>query len=157
MRNGIALAALAALVGVLGLMLWPGAACGCAGPATVAASACFSSVKRQALGIGQYAADSDGRFPLSESWMDRTAPYLPRGATFHEPALPKGMSGYAYDAALAHAREPASAERVPMVYDSTDARRNASDMATSLPRPGRHHGKDNVAYADGHAKAVRTP
>ena len=40
-----------------------------------------------------------------------------------------------------------------MVYESVKLVRNASDRFESLPNPGRHEGRSNVAYADGHAKA----
>jgi prepilin-type processing-associated H-X9-DG protein len=32
--------------------------------------------------------------------------------------------------------------------------KNAHDPLTSLPRPGRHGGRDNILYCDGHIEAV---
>jgi prepilin-type processing-associated H-X9-DG protein len=41
-----------------------------------------------------------------------------------------------------------------MQYDSTNLIRSASDAESSLPNPGRHAGRNNVSYADGHARSV---
>lgn len=42
-----------------------------------------------------------------------------------------------------------------MIYDSINYGRNASDPKTSLPKPGRHKGVNVIAFADGHARAVK--
>ena len=67
--------------------------------------------------------------------------------------------GYAFNAALGH-KDPeklgAPATTV-LLYDSINPNKGASDFVTSLPQPGRHEGKNNVAYADGHVKVVESP
>ena len=127
--------------------------------------ACLSNVKRRALSLTMYAEDADGCFPARVRWMDATAVYLTPKALLYEgedphpdrsmrcPAVFKVGFGYAFNKALSGSKSPPRPESMPMVYDSTRLARNASDLVTSLPLPGRHGGKDNVAYADGHAKA----
>ena len=127
-------------------------ACGC--KVASKGTACLSNLKQQASGLLQYADDHDDRFALRDGWMDGIAPYVKPEGVFHDPELPKGAYGYAFNAALSSAKAPKSPERAPMVYDSVNPVRNASDAMTSLPRPGRHGGKNTVAYADGHAKRV---
>lgn len=108
-----------------------------------------------------YAEDADGRFPLGSRWMDATASYL-KAAYGDEnslrcPAVFRAGFGYAFNAARSRAAIPPRPELAPLIYDSTNLARNASDRVTSLPRLGRHEGKDNVAHADGHAKSVTVP
>jgi hypothetical protein len=53
-------------------------------------------------------------------------------------------------------------EQVPLLYDSTNLARSASDALTSLPKPGRHQMREgrqgpirqgnNVGYLDGSAR-----
>ena len=45
-------------------------------------------------------------------------------------------------------------QTAPMIYDSINYARNASDPLLSLPNPGRHEGYNVIGYADGHAKHV---
>lgn len=122
-------------------------------------SACLSNVKQQSLGLIVYSTDYD-RFPPGRAWMDSTARYR-RGEsaqkdwTVHCPEVPKNRFGYAFNAALSGAKLPKRPELVPLTYESSNLRRNAVDPVTSLPRPGRHDGKSNLAYADGHARSVK--
>lgn len=64
-----------------------------------------------------------------------------------------GLSGYALNAGVINTKSP-DPTRIPFIYDSINLARNASDLATSLPLPGRHKGRNNVAYLDAHAKSV---
>ena len=118
---------------------------------------CLSNVKHTALGLIQYSADADDRLPLRDLWMDATLPYMKSETQWHCPSVPKGAYGYAFNAALSLAKPPKDPMSTPMVYDSLNPIRNASDLVTSLPKPGRHGGKNSVAYADGHAKRVESP
>lgn len=146
--------AIATIVLVLGAILWP-----VGQPDRYSSSTfCLSNLKQQALGNIMYAADFDDRFPNRDYWMDALGPYTKNPQLFHDPEVPKGVYGYAFNAALDHAKSPKQPETVPLVYDSVNPIRNASDLFTSLPAGGRHPkenpSRNNVAYADGHAKAL---
>ena len=121
------------------------------------ASACLSNVKLASLGLILYAADHDDRDPSRDAWMDASLPYVKTEANWHCPSVPKAAFGYAFNGALSFAKPPVSVGTTPLIYDSANPIRNASDLFTSLPRPGRHRGKNSVAYSDGHAKAVPAP
>ena len=149
------------VVGILALLstfLFPVyTSCGVQSPAT----RCLLRVKEQSLGLILYAGDADDRLPLRDMWMDATVPYVKNRDVLHCPSVPKGVYGYAFNGALSGAKTPAKPDEVPMMYDSANPIRNASDLVTSLPSPGRHgteerHG-NTVGYADGHAKRVIAP
>ena len=124
---------------------------------TVKEAVCLVNVKQSALGFLQYTADADDRFPPRDLWMDATLPYVKSEANWHCPSVPKGSYGYAFNAALSGKREPKDPAKTPLMYDSLNPIRNASDLVTSLPVPGRHKGKNTIAYADGAAKRVESP
>lgn len=135
--------------------LMPVWACGCkvAGPAT----ACMSNLKQQSIGLLQYAEDHDGRLTDRDFWVDQIRPYVKDKKVFGDPAV-KGGYGQAFNGSLSRAElPPKHPEKVPMVYDSSNPIRNASDLVTSLPVPGRHNGGNNVAYADSHARRIHSP
>lgn len=115
---------------------------------------CLSNVKQQALAVIIYEDDFDDRYPRGDRWMDVTKEYLKAEDMRHCPLVPKGACGYAFNSSLSLTKTPKDVEKVVLIYDSTTSRRNASDRFSSLPRPGRHEGKDNIAFADGHAKAL---
>lgn len=124
---------------------------------------CLSNVKQSSLGLIMYADDENDRFPLRDLWMDATLPYVKREEIWHCPSVPKGVYGYAFNGALTRIKvtkldEPGA---IPMIYDSVNPLRNASDLCASLPLPGRHGkndggeaGRNMVGFADGHAKAI---
>lgn len=120
---------------------------------------CLSNLKQSSLALLMYASDENDRFPPRDHWMDASYPYTKSELVWHCPVLPKGVYGYAFNAALDRAKIPKVPEGTPLLYDSVDPVRNASDLCASLPLPGRHGnpkegGANNVAYADGHAKSV---
>ena len=124
-------------------------------------STCLWNVKQSSLGLVMYAADENDRLPLRDRWMDATLPYVKQEGIWHCPLVPKGVYGYAYNGVLSGTKQtlfdaPGS---VPMVYDSVNPIRNASDLCASLPLPGRHGrkeggGSNTVGFVDGHAKSV---
>ena len=116
-------------------------------------SLCVSRLKQQAIGLLIDAGDHDERLTPRAAWMDAIQPYVRSETILRDPEGPKGGYGYA-DAALSATETPKAAATTPMVYDSTDPARNASDRFTSLPNPGRHRGTNNVAYAEGHVRRV---
>ena len=71
--------------------------------------------------------------------------------------------GYAYNLSIAGmslgTKEKLSqlpkASETPLLYDSTNLAKSASDKFTSLPKPGRHNGANNILYLDGTIKSVR--
>lgn len=124
-------------------------------------SICLSNVKQSSLGLVMYAADENDRLPLRDRWMDATLPYVKQETIWHCPLVPKGVYGYAYNGALSGVKQMTfdAGGSVPMVYDSVNPIRNASDPLASLPLPGRHGrkeggGSNTVGFVDGHAKSV---
>jgi prepilin-type processing-associated H-X9-DG protein len=125
-------------------------------------SACLSSMKNHATAAIIYLSDYDDRFPNRDNWIDATYPYAMKGwysvvcpevYKEHNPQL----FGYCFNAKLSNAKAPKDATTTPLIFDSVNLARNASGGLDSLPNPGRHEGMNNIAYADGHAKSVKTP
>ncbi len=124
---------------------------------TTKAYACLSNLKQQGLALTMYAEKSDGRFTPHSRWMDASASYRrnrddPYALRCNK--APQGAYGYAFNADLSGAVAPKRSEAVPLVYESTRLGRNESDRFESFPSPGRHEGRGNVVYADGHGKRV---
>jgi len=121
-------------------------------------TACLSNVKQQAIAFLIYAEDGDGRFPARDLWMDKIEPIVRSKYAFHVPQRHDENEpwpyGYAFNAALSQAKAPPHPETTVLTYDSVNLGRNASDLVTSLPTPGRHDGKNHLSYADGHARAI---
>lgn len=145
------------IIGFAIALFWPITACACSRAAP--ASVCLSNLKQISLGSIMYANDFDDRFPHRDRWMDETKDYVKVEDIFHEPVLQKPKAdkriyGYAFNGALSQAKAPGDPATVPLNYDSVNLIRNASDLVTSLPAAGRHGGKNNIVYADGHAKRV---
>ena len=123
---------------------------------------CLSNVKQLGLATMIYAGDADERYPLRDAWMDALVPYTKNESIYHCPVVPKGTYGYALDSRRSGAKPPPDPARAPLIFESANPIRNASDPLLSLPNPGRHPGRaeggdmgrNSVAYADGHAKVV---
>ncbi|CCW34573.1 hypothetical protein CTKA_00407 [Chthonomonas calidirosea] len=114
-----------------------------------------------------YAQDWDA-LPPAAGWMDNQeiVSKVPHNADFHCPAVSNGHDdryGYAYNEEIAgqslgqktSLKQLSNAANTPLIYDSTDLAKNATDRFTSLPKPGRHNGIDYVLYLDGHVGAVK--
>lgn len=113
-----------------------------------------------------YAQDWDA-LPPAKGWMDNQdiASKVPHNEDFHCPAVSNGRDdnfGYAYNDSLAGkslssrnglAQLPQAAS-TPLIYDSANLAKSAHDAFASLPKPGRHNGKDYVVYLDGHVGEV---
>ena len=138
---------------IVGAVLWPVTG----GTPVPKATICRSNVKQSALGLLMYSYDADDRFPPRDLWMDASLPYVKSETNWHCPSVPKGAYGYAFNGALSLAKPPKDPAKTPLVYDSVNPIRNASDRVTSLPLPGRHGGGNSIAYADGHARRVASP
>ena len=135
------------IVAILAPAFWPAPACGCSKKAVGVENA-----KRLAYGLIQYQSDHDDRYPDRDGWRDSIEPYVLSKTVMADHSVPKGASGYAFNGSLSRAKMPKAPAEVPMVYDSVNPIRNASDLVTSLPNPGRHGGRDYMGYADGHVK-----
>lgn len=143
---------------VLGATFFPVYACACtkAGPGR----GCLSQVKQLATALIIYTSDYDDRLPNRDQWMDAIGDYAKNPKIFIDPEIKtKGQHGYSFDSLLSNRdinsfKKP---EQQSMLFDSINLGRNASDPFSSLPNPGRHDGKNSVAYLDGHAKRVVLP
>lgn len=138
---------------ILGPILFPG---GYRPPPT---ALCLSHLKQIAMAELMYQSESDDRFSDKDQWMDLLHPYVRGEQVFHCTVVARGAYGYAFNSALSGAKTPSKATEVPMVYDSSNLARDASDRVTSLPTGGRHRQsgepKNVIFYADGHGKAVK--
>lgn len=114
---------------------------------------CLSNVKHMATALKMYQTDFEDHFPPRDRWIDASLPYTRDPSIFRCPQMMNSW-GYAFNGALDRRRMPAAPSRVPLVYDSVAPVKNASDLFKSLPATSRHHGKNNVGYADGHTAAV---
>jgi prepilin-type processing-associated H-X9-DG protein len=119
-------------------------------------ASCQSNLKQISLAVLMYCQDYDERLPMSHNWTDATYAYVRNQSLHYCPSAPS-QYGYAYNANLG-GREMvkirAPAELVAL-FESTAGRANAADGGTSLARPGRHSGGDNIGFVDGHVKWMR--
>ena len=114
-----------------------------------------SNLKQIGLAIIEYVADHNETMPDSDKWVDEIMPYVRSKAPFHDPSAPAGQAySYAYNRALSHkslAQFDSPATTI-MLFESAKGVKNASDTGQSVPRPGRHQGGTDYAFADGHVK-----
>ncbi len=133
-----------------------------AGQRPVAVQArCLSNLKQLATGFTIYSADYDDKFPNRDVWTGIIQLYTKNLEIYKCPAFEEAKDpqvyGYCFNRRLSNAALPPNPEKVELVFDSINLAKNASGTQESLPRPGRHNGKNVIAYADGHAKAVANP
>jgi prepilin-type processing-associated H-X9-DG protein len=105
-----------------------------------------------------YADSYDDCLPPADRWMtaltDPTQPFAEEEILRCPDAANANLYGYAMNSALGgkRFREIANPSSTPLFYDSSNLQKDAHDSLTSLPRPGRHMGRNNVVYADGQVK-----
>lgn len=121
---------------------------------------CLSHLKQSALSLIMYTTDWNDRFPNRDRWVDATLTYGKNEEIYRCPEIAKvnpKQYGYAFNAQLSLAKIPQNEDTFPMVYDSVNLAKNASDSVNSLPNPPRHSdGKVNyMAYADGRVKPLK--
>ncbi len=128
---------------------------------------CPENLKGLYNAFTQYAELNDA-LPPADKWEENTdfTSRVPQDAWLHCPVVSNGHDdkfGYAYNAALGGKKlnlngKPLNtlpnAAKTPLLYDSTNLSKNAQDAVTSLPKPGRHGGRNNILYLDGHVEAV---
>ncbi len=144
------------IVGLFGAVFFPVVACACSKAS--AGRGCLSQVKQIGMAHLMYAADHNDRLPHRDLWMDAVAPYVKNKETLLVDPEVKGhgQHGDAFDSRLSERviEEVKDPEHQPLVFDSINLGKNASDPSTSLPNPGRHEGKNSIVYLDGHAKRI---
>lgn len=132
-----------------------------------------SNLKQLSLGIIQYAFDNNNHLPDADKWVDEIMPYVKDKALFRDPSAPAGEEySYAFNRALSGAvldapsqpsgvvdsvrssdgSKVAPSASTVMFFESTAGVKNASDTGQSVPKPGRHLGGTDYAFADGHVR-----
>jgi prepilin-type processing-associated H-X9-DG protein len=120
---------------------------------------CISHIKQLALGMLIYADANDDLLPLRDLWMDAVQPYVKRPIKDMRcnKVVEEKLPGYGYAFNSLLERKPSTqvkaAESTIMLYDSINYGKNASDPLLSLPKPGRHDGRNMIAFLDGHARS----
>ncbi len=140
-----------------------------------------SNLKQLSLAIIQYAFDHDNHLPDADKWVDEILPYWNnvKDDSFHvenlfrDPSAPVGEKySYAFNRTLSGAvidvptqpsgvldsirsregGETSPAASTVLLFESTTGVKNASDTGLSVPKPGRHLGGTDYAFADGHVR-----
>lgn len=126
---------------------------------------CTENLQSLYFAFGKYVEYNDS-LPPAETWQDQDdfKAAIQKDEWLHCPAVSNrhdNKFGYAYNAALSKRKlngkklkEMPDAAKTPLLYDSTDLAKNAHDSLTSLPKPGRHGGKNNILFCDGHIESV---
>ena len=122
---------------------------------------CISNLRQIGSAIALYQTDYDGHFPDSKKWMDELNVRGVPETAFHCPtvrATNPSDYGYEFNGALAGAKLNTEMLATPMVIDSTDLVRNASD-GMHFPPTGRHIGRggraNNALLANGSITRMR--
>jgi len=127
---------------------------------------CPENLQSLYIAFQQYAQDWDA-LPPAANWMgnEELVSKVSRDEWLHCPAVSNRHDdkyGYAYNEAAAGIKlngkhslaDLPNAARTPLLYDSTVLSKSAHDSLQSLPKPGRHAGRNNILYLDGHVQAV---
>ncbi len=126
---------------------------------------CPENLKSIYNAINLYSQDWDA-LPPFEKWLDNEelTSKIRQNEWLHCPEVSNRHDekyGYAFNDKVSalklggkHLNELPDAVKTPLLYDSRDISKSAHDSFSSLPRPGRHGGRNNVLYLDGHVEAV---
>lgn len=120
---------------------------------------CPENLKQLYNAVMLYADSWDNALPPAEIWMSAIRENVPKDEWLHCPEVAgEGgeQYGYAMNATLGSKRvlDIKDAAKTPLFYDSTDVKMDAHDFVNSLPKPGRHGGRNNILYLDGHIESV---
>lgn len=126
-------------------------------PTSAADKSCPDRLKKLYDATMLYAEAWDGTLPPADHWMSALRdPAQPFGEEeyLHCPDVSKGAGpkyGYAMNSELGGKRikDVKDAAKTPLYFDSDNLSLDAS--AAAPPANGRHGGKSNVVFADGHA------
>ena len=105
----------------------------------------------------QFYTDEWDALPPAERWMDAIQDKVPKDEYLRCPevrAASPEKFGYAMNPALAGKplRDIPDRKATPLFYDSSELEKNARTGPDSIPQPGRHTGRNNILYADGHVE-----
>lgn len=121
---------------------------------------CINNLKQLGQACALYAQDHCDQLPPASTWMDAITPYLTEPyRQLRCPSVHEGF-GYAFNSRFSRAalgELSPDQGRVPLIYDSVNLARNATDPLTSLPDPPRHRVErqhNNALFADGSARAI---
>jgi prepilin-type processing-associated H-X9-DG protein len=127
---------------------------------------CPENLRSLYIAFQQYAQDWDA-LPPAANWMnnEELVSKVSRDEWLHCPAVSNRHDdkyGYAYNDAAAGMKlngkhnlgDLPNAAHTALLYDSTHLSKGAHDALKSLPKPGRHAGRNNILYLDGHVQAV---
>jgi prepilin-type processing-associated H-X9-DG protein len=117
-------------------------------------ASCTSNLKQIATGLMMYSQDYNDQLPPSATWQAEVMPYIKSQQVFACPDRGPAPVGYAYNILLDRRpmRQILSPAATPMAFDSGLG--SGADRLESFVIP--HAGRGNVAFADGHVKALPT-
>jgi prepilin-type processing-associated H-X9-DG protein len=124
------------------------------------AVSCLSNLKQQSLGTLMYSQDYDEKLPPTKDWMTKLEPYLKNEKVFHCPSAkssgPEKAYGYAFNSTIStvSVKKITTPEATAMLFDSNLEGESASSKGFVPMTPARHNKRNNIAYADGHAKSI---
>ena len=116
-----------------------------------------SNLKQIGLALIQYTQDNDQKLPDADKWVDEIYPYLKTESVFRDPSAPAGEKwSYAFNKNLSGVKlsDLAWPATAVILFESTLGTKNATDTGESVPKPGRHNGGTDYAFADGHVKLI---
>ena len=105
----------------------------------------------------QFYTDEWDTLPPAKRWMTAIQDKVPKDEYLHCPevrAKDPAQFGYSMNPALGgkRLRDVSDRKTTPLFYDTSDLSKNAHAGPDSVPNPGRHTGRSNVLYADGHVE-----
>ncbi len=120
-------------------------------------SRCLSNMKQISLSILMYSQDYDEKMPHKNQYQELIFPYLKNNQAYRCSSVTGSSEnqGYALESRLIgkNPYEIKDFEKRPMLWDSLNLEKNATDSGISFV--GRHRGYGNIAFVDGHARAYR--
>ena len=126
---------------------------------------CKASLNEIYKGFQHY-SETNGTLPSAEKWMDEEdfKGAVQADEWLHCPSVSTRKDekfGYSLNPDIAgkglggkKLNEIPNAAKTPLAYDSTDLAKNAHGALSTLPKPGRHNGLNNILYCDGHIEEV---
>jgi len=119
---------------------------------------CPERLKQLGTALRLYADSWDGFLPPAERWMTAIKDRVQKDEWLHCPEVARrdpGSYGYAMNRELSGKALSSISDKAstPLLYDSTATGPDAHDTVQSLPKPGRHMGRNNVLMADGEVRS----
>lgn len=129
---------------------------------------CLARLSDQAMGLQLYASNYDDTLPKSQ-WMDSIAPFIAPVSevkeasnrslrTFHCPAIRYEDFGYGLNQAVVGANTKSlDQEHTVLTFDCGKPGKNVIAPTTRVLKNGRHEGKNNFSFLDGHVESLPAP